>query len=89
MNFKKILLGVIVIIILYLVYVFVFSDTTQQLLYSGGNAKNAVTVKATKFPSNKASVDYTFSIWIYVNSWATGYGSQKVIFERKIIVFLY
>ena len=82
MNFKKILLGVIVIIILYLVYVFVFSDTTQQLLYSGGNAKNAVTVKATKFPSNKASVDYTFSIWIYVNSWNYRYGSTKVIYQR-------
>lgn len=83
MNFKKILLGVIVIIILYLVYVFVFSDSTKQLLYSGGNAKNAVTVKATKFPSNKASVDYTFSIWVYVNSWNYRYGSSKVIYQRS------
>ena len=83
MNFKKILLGVIVIIILYLVYVFVFSDTTNALLYSGGNAKDAVTVKASKFPSNKASVDYTFSIWIYVNSWNYRYGSTKTIFRRS------
>ena len=83
MNFKKILLGVIVIIILYLVYVFVFSDTTTQLLYSGGNAKDAVTVKATKFPSNKASIDYTFSIWVYVNSWNYRYGSSKVIYQRS------
>ena len=82
MNFKKILLGVIVVIILYLVYIYVFKDGTSSTLYSGGNAKNAVTIKASKLPGNKASVDFTFSIWIYVNSWQYRYGYQKVIYRR-------
>tara|TARA_B100001540_G_scaffold34144_1_gene30090 strand:- start:38 stop:751 length:714 start_codon:yes stop_codon:yes gene_type:complete len=83
MNFKKIVLGVIVIIILYLVYVYVFSDTTQQILYSGGNAKEEIIVKKGKFPTNKTSNDYTFSIWIYVNSWNYKYGKLKTIFRRS------
>ena len=82
MDFKRILLGVIVVIILYLVYIYVFKDGTSSTLYSGGNAKNGVTIKATKLPGNKASVDFTFSIWIYVNSWQYRYGYQKVIYRR-------
>ncbi len=82
MDFKRILLGVIVVIILYLVYIYVFKDGTSSTLYSGGNAKNGVTIKATKLPGNKASVDFTFSIWVYVNSWQYRYGYQKVIYRR-------
>ena len=83
MDFKRILLGVIVVIILYLVYIYVFKDGTSSTLYSGGNAKNGVTIKATKLPGNKAAADYTYSIWIYINSWQYRYGYQKVIYRRK------
>ena len=82
MNFKKILLGVIVVVILYLVYVYVFSDTTSSVLYSGGNAKNVKKIKATMLPSNKQSVNFTFSIWVYVNNWQYRYGVEKVIYRR-------
>ena len=82
MDFKKILLGVIVVIILYLVYVYVFKDGTSSTLYSGGNAKNAVQIKASKLPGNKASVDFTFCIWVYVDNWQYRYGEEKVIFRR-------
>ena len=65
MNYKSILLGVIVIIILYLVYVYVFSDSSSVNLYSGGNAKNSVVIPAKSLTGNPASVDFTYSIWIY------------------------
>ena len=83
MDGKKILLGVIVLLILYFVYIYVFKDSSSTNLYSGGNAKNAKQIKATKLPGNPASVSYTFSIWIYVNSWQYRYGQEKQIFYRS------
>ena len=83
MDGKKILLGVIVLLILYFVYIYVFKDSSSTNLYSGGNAKNAKTIKATKLPGNPASVSYTYSIWIYVNSWQYRYGQVKQIFYRS------
>ena len=56
MNFKKILLGVIVVIILYLVYIYVFKDGTSSTLYSGGNAKNAVKIKMNRGKNQKPKV---------------------------------
>jgi hypothetical protein len=82
MDFKKIILGVIVTIILYLVYIYVFSDGTSSVLTSGGNAQNLTTIKASKLPGNKGSVDFTFSIWIYVKNWTTKYGMEKIIYRR-------
>ena len=83
MDGKKILLGVIVLLILYFVYIYVFKDSSSANLYSGGNAKNAKKIKATKLPGNPASVSYTYSIWIYVNSWQYRYGQTKVVFYRS------
>lgn len=81
--FKKILLGVIVLLILYLVYIYVFQDATSSNLYSGGNAKRKVVIPASTLPGNKASVDFSFSIWIYVDSWQYRYGTVKTIFSRN------
>ena len=81
-NFKSILLGAIVVVVLYLVYANIFRDNTSKNLNSGGNAKNAVTIPATKLPGNSSSVDFSFSIWIYINSWEYRYGESKTIFKR-------
>tara|TARA_X000000368_G_scaffold315235_1_gene252754 strand:- start:2830 stop:3570 length:741 start_codon:yes stop_codon:yes gene_type:complete len=79
---KNILLGVIVVVILYLVYSQVFRDNTTKNLNSGGNAKNAVMIPSTKLPGNSNSVDFSFSIWIYINSWEYRYGETKTIYKR-------
>ena len=81
-NLKSILLGAIVVVVLYLVYANVFRDNTTKNLNSGGNAKNAVTIQSTKLSGNSSSVDFSFSIWIYINSWEYRYGDEKVIFKR-------
>ena len=82
MNWRTILFWILVFVILYLVYYYVFSDWTSTSLYSGGNAKNAKKIDAKKLPGNPASVDFTFSVWIYINSWQYRYGNVKTIYRR-------
>lgn len=83
MSFKTIILGVIVVVILYLVWKHIFSDTTNQSLSMGGNAKNKQTILASSLTGNPASIDFTFSIWIYIDSWQYQYSKPKVIFRRS------
>jgi hypothetical protein len=82
MEPKTIILGVVVMIILYLLYSYYFSDGTSTTLVNLHDATQALIIPADRLPGGVTS-DYTFSIWIYVNSWATGYGQPKTIFERK------
>ena len=82
MNWRTILFWIVVFVVLYLVYYYVFSDWTSTSLYSGGNAKNAKKIDAKKLPGNPASVDFTFSVWIYINSWQYRYGNVKTIYRR-------
>jgi len=81
MDFKTILLGVIVIVILYLVWKYVFADNTNQSLSMGGSAKTSRPI-TSNLPGNLESVNYTFSIWIYVDNWQYKYSKPKVIFRR-------
>ena len=82
-NLKKLLLIAIVVVVLYLVYTHVFLDSTSNTLYSGGNAKNEKLIPASKIPGNKNSVDFTYSLWIYIKDWQYRYGEKKVIFTRQ------
>ena len=75
-------MGILIVLILYLVYTYIFRDSTSSNLYRGGNAKQAQVIDPKKLPGNKGSVDFTFSIWIYVNSWQYRYGNEETIFRR-------
>lgn len=79
---KTIILGVVVVITLYLLYSYFFADNTSSTLVKLHDASQALTIPANNLPGGVTS-DYTYSIWVYINSWSTGYGQQKVIFERK------
>ena len=79
---NKYLLGVIVIIILYLVYSYFFKDHTSANLVGMHNAKNKLRIEATTLPGNSSTVDFAFSIWLYINDWNYRYGNTKTIFFR-------
>lgn len=83
MNLRNILLVAVILVILYLVYNYVFLDSTSNVLYKGGNAKNAFMIKANKLPGNPGTVDFTYSVWIYIKDWQYRYGTEKVIFNRN------
>ena len=82
MNVKNILLGVVVVLILYATYSYFFKDHTTVDLVGLHNAKKKVRIEATSLPGNYGSVDYTFSIWIYINSWNYQYGEEKMVLFR-------
>ena len=54
-------MGILIVLILYLVYTYIFRDSTSSNLYRGGNAKQAQVIDPKKLPGNKGSVDFTFS----------------------------
>jgi len=67
----------------YLIYNFFFKDHTVVDLAGMHNAKVALPIKADKLPSSGQSQDYTFSVWIYVNTWSYKYGKPKTIIKRS------
>ena len=44
--------------------------------------KKKLRIESTSLPGNYGSVDYTFSIWIYINSWNYQYGEEKIVLFR-------
>ncbi len=82
MEIKQVGLIVAVIIILYFVYTYFFSDPTVADLAGMHNAKLVKEVTADKLPGNKGSNDFTFSVWVYVNTWNYRYGQVKNILRR-------
>jgi hypothetical protein len=81
MNTHKIILGVVVLILLYLLYVYYFSGSTDATLVKLHDATAVDVISANKLPSG-VTTDYTYSIWFFVNDWNYRYGQPKVIFGR-------
>jgi hypothetical protein len=79
---NKYLLGVIIIIVLYVVYSFFFKDHTSANLVGMHNAKQQLRIEGSTIPGNASSIDFTFSIWVYVNDWNYQYGEKKHILVR-------
>ena len=79
---KTIILGVVVVITLYLLYSYFFADNTSSTLVKLHDASQALTIPANNLPGGVTS-DYTYSIWVYINSWSTD--MTKVIFEVKMV----
>lgn len=76
------LFGWLVIIIVFLLFVWVMS-----LLFNTSTTLNdyAVATAPTIIPGKTlpvATVDFAYSIWIYVDDWAFNYGKEKILFQR-------
>ena len=83
MNNLVLFLGILLIILIYILYMyFTMSSTT---LFSTANLFN--TVESVEITSKPASLRYAYGIWIYVNGWDTT--TNKVIFDRNENVKLY
>tara|TARA_B100001057_G_scaffold488674_1_gene573503 strand:- start:44 stop:733 length:690 start_codon:yes stop_codon:yes gene_type:complete len=81
MSFQKVVLGVIVVLILYVLYLYYFGDSSKKVLVGMHDAQNEVIVSGGSMPPG-ASSDYTFSIWVFVANWNYNIGKKKPIFIR-------
>ncbi len=79
MEFTTIILLVIIIVLLYVVYNYISNDINT--LTGLNSAQMMQTIKATDLDKNN-SVNFTYSIWFYIDDWNTRYGEKKIIFGR-------
>lgn len=79
MEFKTIILLVIIIVLLYIVYNYISNDINT--LTGLNSAKTMQTISASDI-DNSNSVNFTYSIWFYIDNWDDKLGVQKVIFGR-------
>jgi hypothetical protein len=81
METRKILLGVILVIIIYVLYSY-FKSKNDVIMFGQRDARILKNISANDIPSSK-TFDYTYSIWFYINDWNYRYGENKVLFGRE------
>jgi hypothetical protein len=79
MDFLGLFLIILALVLIYYVFKYLFSDPNTLNKMTGGQIE---TVVAKNDLANSASVNFTYSIWFYVNDWNTRFGEEKVIFGR-------
>lgn len=82
MDFKKILMGVSIVIIVYLVFTYFFTDSAKTDLLVMHDATVRKVFDSEDLAGGNTA-NYAYSFWAYINTWNYGYGKPKVIFRRK------
>lgn len=79
-------MNVLLIIVLFLVVVYILSwmFNGTKTLSSFASAKTELIIPSTSVPQG-TSVNYAYSIWIYIDDWSYRYGEEKIIFLRGTI----
>lgn len=80
MNIKKVLIGIAIVVILYKLYTFYFSDKSVDLINTH-DARMPTVINPNDLPPGITS-DYTYSIWFYINDWNYRFGETKVMYGR-------
>ena len=81
MDFKTIILAIVVILILYFVIRYM---TIPGSLSGIENAKNAIRISKDDLDTNDSSPasNFTYSIWFNIDTWNYRYGQPKILFGR-------
>ena len=81
MEFKNIILFVVIVILLFIIINYIKSDISTLTGLVAGTTQQKI--DATDLDStNSNSSNFTYSIWFYVDDWNYRYGEPKVIFGR-------
>jgi len=83
MEFKTIIIGFIIFLVIMWLYRYFFTDPTRTSLLSMGKGNTSVIKSYTQITGNAESTDFTYSMWIYVSDWNYKMGENKIIVQRK------
>ena len=83
MEFKTIIIGFIIFLVIIWLYRYFFTDPTRTSLLTMGKAKTNVIKSYTQITGNAESTDFTYNMWVYVSDWNYKMGKDKIIIQRK------
>jgi hypothetical protein len=83
-------MNILIIIVGFLVVVYVISwiFSGKKTLNNFASAKTELIIPATSLPTGN-SVNYSYSIWVYIDDWNYRYNHEKIIFLRGSINSLF
>ena len=79
MEPKQILLGIAVVVILFVLYSYFFTDNTSQNLITLKDGTMSETLGEDKIEN---SANFSYSLWIFLKDYNYNYGKKKYIFFR-------
>ena len=82
MEIKNILLVVIIIVLLYIVIRFAFSDVNTLTSMNSGTMLQKITAGSLATGTVANSSNFTYSIWFYINDWNYKYSDAKMLYGR-------
>ena len=82
MNLKNIIIGIVIVLLIYFIYIWMFGDSSRSYLLGMHDAKKKMVIDGSHFPKG-SSADYTYSMWINVSNWNYRAGESKAILSRK------
>lgn len=80
---RRIIFGVIIVVVLYLLYIHFIADHQVKTLVKMHDAHKKFTIDYSELPGGNAA-SYSYTMWLYVNDWNYGFAENKVIFRRKV-----
>ena len=82
MNRRNIIIGVVIVILIYLLYLWFFGDSGRVYLSGMRNAEHTHIISGRHLPAG-GNADYTYSIWLYIANWNYRVGEAKGVFVRN------
>lgn len=80
MNWQRIILAVVVILILYYVIAWLFRSSDNLTTMQNANLKQ--TILASTLKNNSNTSNFAYSTWFYVDDWNYRFGDEKILLLR-------
>ena len=75
-------MGVAIVIVVYLIFTYFLTDSTKSDILVMHDASVRKVIDSEDLTGSN-SANYSYSFWLYINTWNYGYGNEKVIFRRR------